>query len=263
MITYFVIFILALVAFVCLLWFLPSKGKAGEMRVAKILSKLPEEEYRVINNLLIKQGNKTTQIDHVVVSEYRIFVIETKHYRGWIYGDANREYWTQNIYGNKYDLWNPIHQNQGHIRALRRVLTDIPPGVFISIVTFSRQASLDIRNSENVIYWDELKKLICSYQRKLISTEQAQNAYETLLTANIDSKDNQKNTSVTCGSKFLKGRKLSQRDVVPDVVENWFCERGLTVHFMAAVIVLGASLHINFRSGYWLCERGKQLWEHS
>lgn len=192
MITYFVIFILALVAFVCLLWFLPSKGKAGEMRVAKILSKLPEEEYRVINNLLIKQGNKTTQIDHVVVSEYRIFVIETKHYRGWIYGDANREYWTQNIYGNKYDLWNPIHQNQGHIRALRRVLTDIPPGVFVSIVTFSRQASLDIRNSENVIYWDELKKLICSYQRKLISTEQAQNAYETLSAANIDSKDNQK-----------------------------------------------------------------------
>lgn len=192
MITYFVIFILALVAFVCLLWFLPSKGKAGEMRMAKILSKLPEEEYRVINNLLIKQGNKTTQIDHVVVSEYRIFVIETKHYRGWIYGDANREYWTQNIYGNKYDLWNPIHQNQGHIRALRRVLTDIPPGVFVSIVTFSRQASLDIRNSENVIYWDELKKLICSYQRKLISTEQAQNAYETLSAANIDSKDNQK-----------------------------------------------------------------------
>lgn len=192
MITYFVIFILALVAIVCLLWFLPSKGKAGEMRVAKILSKLPEEEYRVINNLLIKQGNKTTQIDHVVVSEYRIFVIETKHYRGWIYGDANREYWTQNIYGNKYDLWNPIHQNQGHIRALRRVLTDIPPGVFVSIVTFSRQASLDIRNSENVIYWDELKKLICSYQRKLISTEQAQNAYETLSAANIDSKENQK-----------------------------------------------------------------------
>ena len=192
MIIYFVIIILALVAFICLIWFLPSKGKAGEMRVAKILSKLPEEEYRVINNLLIKQGNKTTQIDHVVVSEYRIFVIETKHYRGWIYGDANREYWTQNIYGNKYDLWNPIHQNQGHIRALRRVLTDIPPGVFVSIVTFSRQASLDIRNSENVIYWDELKKLICSYQRKLISTEQAQNAYETLSAANIDSKDNQK-----------------------------------------------------------------------
>ena len=62
------------------------------------------------------------------------------------------------------------------------------------------------------------------------------------------------NMSVVCGSKFLKGRKLSQRDVVPDVVENWFCERGLTVHFMAAVIIRGASLHINFRSRFWLCE---------
>lgn len=188
------VFIFIGVVAVCflLIILLPSKGKAGEIRVAKILSKLSEDEYRVINNLLIKHGSKTTQIDHVVVSEYRIFVIETKHYQGWIYGDANREYWTQNIYGNKYELWNPIHQNQGHIRALRRVLTDIPPGVFISIVTFSRQASLDIRNSENVIYWDELKDLIRSFQRRLISTEQAQNAYETLLAANIDSKDNQK-----------------------------------------------------------------------
>lgn len=174
-----------------LILLLPSKGKVGEMRVAKILSKLPKEEYKVINNLLIKQRDKTTQIDHVVVSEYRIFVIETKHYQGWIYGDANREYWTQNIYGNKYELWNPIRQNQGHIRALRRVLTDIPPGAFISIVTFSRQASLDIRNCENLIYWDELKDLIRSYQRKLIFTEQAQNAYETLLAANINSKENQ------------------------------------------------------------------------
>ena len=187
-----VITVVAVVVVVILIWLLPSKGKAGEKRVAKILSQLPQEEYNIINNLLVSYKGKTTQIDHVVVSEYRIFVIETKHYRGWIYGDANREYWTQNIYGNKYDLWNPIHQNQGHIRALRRVLTDIPPGVFVSIVTFSRQASLDIRNSENVIYWDELKKLICSYQRKLISTEQAQNAYETLSAANIDSKDNQK-----------------------------------------------------------------------
>ena len=183
--------IVVIAAFFLLIWFLPSKGEAGEKRVAKILSKLPQEEYKIINNLLVSYKGKTTQIDHVVISEYRIFVIETKHYQGWIYGDANSEYWTQNIYGNKYELWNPIRQNQGHIRVLHRMLTDIRPGVFISIVTFSRQASLDIRNCENVIYWDELKDLIRSYQRKLISTEQAQNAYETLLAANINSKENQ------------------------------------------------------------------------
>ena len=188
---YIIIAVITVVFVVVLVWRLPSKGEVGEKWVAKILSKLPQDEYKIINNLLVSYKGKTTQIDHVIVSEYRIFVIETKHYQGWIYGDANREYWTQNIYGNTYELWNPIYQNQGHIRTLLNVLTDIRPGVFISIVAFSRQASLDISNSENVIYWDELIDLIRSYQRKLISTEQAQNAYETLLAANVSSKENQ------------------------------------------------------------------------
>lgn len=184
--------IIALVVLIVLFCLLPSKGKVGEIRVAKILSKLPKEEYRVLNNLLIKQGNKTTQIDHVVVSEYRIFVIETKHYQGWIYGDANREYWTQNIYGNKYELYNPIYQNQGHINVLRRILVDIHPEAFISVITFSKKASLDIRDGENVVYWNELYDVIRSYQRKCISAEQMQKVYEILLAANIDSKENQK-----------------------------------------------------------------------
>ena len=94
------------------------KGVVGEEQVANILSKLPQEEYKIINNLLINQNGNTTQIDHVVVSEYRIFVIETKFYQGQIYGGTNSDYWTQNIYGNKYSLRNPIHQNRVHIHAL-------------------------------------------------------------------------------------------------------------------------------------------------
>ena len=107
------------------------------------------------------------------------------------YGGADNEHWTQNIYGNKYEMWNPIRQNEGHIRVLRHMLQDINPLDFISIVTFSRRASLDIRNCENVVYWDDLNDVIRSYHRKWLSTEQARAAYETLLAANIDSRDNQ------------------------------------------------------------------------
>lgn len=60
----------------------------------------------------------TTQIDHIVVSIHGIFVIETKNYKGWIYGNSNNEYWTQNIYGNKYSLYNPLLQNKNHIKSL-------------------------------------------------------------------------------------------------------------------------------------------------
>jgi hypothetical protein len=77
---------------------LPSKGAMGEKRVARILEKLPEEEYSVINNLLLNNNGYTSQVDHVVVSVYGIFVIETKTYQGIISGGENSEHWTQNIY---------------------------------------------------------------------------------------------------------------------------------------------------------------------
>ena len=107
--------VIPIVLFILLLKLLPSKGAIGEKRVAHILKKLPEDRYKVINNLLIQNNGYTTQIDHIVVSVYGIFVIETKTYKGWIYGGENSDYWTQNIYGNKYQLRNPIHQNYGHI----------------------------------------------------------------------------------------------------------------------------------------------------
>lgn len=106
--------ILAVIVLIISIWLRRSKGRIGEHRVAHILSKLPKDRYQVINNLLLRtSSDSTTQIDHVVISQYGIFVIETKFYKGWIYGGENSEYWTQNIYGHKYSLRNPIHQNQG------------------------------------------------------------------------------------------------------------------------------------------------------
>ena len=80
------------------------KGRIGEKKVAKILKSLPETEYRVLSNVMLETSHGTTQIDHVVVSVYGIFVIETKNYKGWIVGSEYSETWTQNLYGEKYRL---------------------------------------------------------------------------------------------------------------------------------------------------------------
>ena len=58
------------------------RGAKGERRVADILRRLPEDEYKVLNNLLVQSRFGTTQIDHVVVSVHGIFVVETKNYSG-------------------------------------------------------------------------------------------------------------------------------------------------------------------------------------
>ena len=168
------------------------RGKKGELNVKLRLRMLSSDNYKVLNNLFVNTYGQTTQIDHVVVSVYGIFVIETKYYKGWIYGGANSEYWTQNIYGNKYQFYNPLQQNQGHVRALKHLLKDLPSNVFVSIVAFSRQATLKNRFLDNVVYWNQINRVIRSYSQKIISIEQAQHAYNTLLEANIESKDSRK-----------------------------------------------------------------------
>jgi restriction system protein len=56
-----------------------------------VLRRLDSRLYRVFHDLYLPRpdGKGTTQIDHVVVSRYGIFVIETKNMTGWIFGDAN------------------------------------------------------------------------------------------------------------------------------------------------------------------------------
>ena len=89
------------------------KGIIGEKRVRKQLDKLSPENYRVLNDVMVRTEKGTSQIDHVVVSIYGIFVIETKNYTGWIHGSENSEYWTQSIYRKKTKFRNPIRSKLG------------------------------------------------------------------------------------------------------------------------------------------------------
>ena len=68
-------------------WFKPQiKGFMGEKIVSLLLLCLDKEKYKVINDVIIKNGDITSQIDNVVVSKFGVFVIETKNYKGWIFG---------------------------------------------------------------------------------------------------------------------------------------------------------------------------------
>ena len=89
---------IALLALVVLLKIkMPAwKGKYSENLVTGEISEL-SSEYMVFNDLLFESNGRSTQIDHVVVSPYGVFVIETKGYKGWIFGSEDSEYWTQTI----------------------------------------------------------------------------------------------------------------------------------------------------------------------
>lgn len=112
------------------------KGWFGEavLIVAKKIA-LDGDVYRDLNNVTILASKGTTQIDHIIVSRYGIFVIETKNMEGWIFGDEKQPQWTQSLYGKKFRFQNPLHQNYRHTKALEEFL-GLPASHFHSVVCF-------------------------------------------------------------------------------------------------------------------------------
>lgn len=145
------------------------KGRAGENRVSAILNRLPNEKYIVLDDILLKTSRGTSQIDHVVLSEFGIFVIETKNYSGWIYGGENAEEWTKNVYGNKYSFRNPLKQNYAHVKALMEILGITNQNIFIPIVAFSNQAEIKVQSSKNILNFCDIKRCILNYQTSILS----------------------------------------------------------------------------------------------
>src|SRR5574344_1061965 len=150
-----ILIILGVVSFIATIIFLRlillGKGKIGEINVANRLKKLPKEDYWIINDLMLKFGNWTTQIDHVVVSRYGVFVIETKNYTGWIFASADAKVWTQTIYKEKNTFQNPLHQNYRHICAISDNL-NVPKEAMTGIVAFTGDCEFKTEMPENVVF---------------------------------------------------------------------------------------------------------------
>ena len=104
----------------CILMEVYSKkliGMAGEFWVKRELKKL-SKEYLVINDVMVKtKDNNTHQIDHIVISKYGIFVIETKQYNGYIKGNDYDKRWMIKSGKRKFYVNNPLYQNYGHVKS--------------------------------------------------------------------------------------------------------------------------------------------------
>jgi hypothetical protein len=144
-------------------------GEIGEESVASILRTLPKD-YVVFNDVYLEIKGKSTQIDHVVISRYGVFIIETKNYTGWIFGNDTSEYWTQTIYEDKYKLRNPLRQNYSHLKTLQSIF-GIEERFYFPIVAFHDRATLKCETNGNVMYFSELKDFILSKHIQRLSDE--------------------------------------------------------------------------------------------
>ena len=129
------------------------KGKMGEFAVsAHVKLYLNKDHYILLNDCTLPdEQNQTTQIDHILLSPFGVFVIETKNYKGWIFGGERQKMWTQKIYKKSFKFQNPLHQNYKHQKVLEAILADIvDPALIHSVVVFMPDCEFKTQMPQNV-----------------------------------------------------------------------------------------------------------------
>ena len=181
--------VLALVAFAK--W---NPGAAGEWLLhVHLSSKLDKSRFRLLRNVMLPtEDGATTQIDHIVVSQGGVFVIETKSYGNngtknrpgscWIFGSAADREWTASYpRGRKFRFQNPIRQNFKHIATLSECL-GIPKEYFKSVVAFAGMAKFKTEMPPDVMHFrDVLGYILARGSDDVIKPEQVPEVAEAIL----------------------------------------------------------------------------------
>lgn len=127
------------------------KGWFGEkLTTFGMWLRLDENIYRRIDDIILPASSGTTQIDHVLVSTFGLFVIETKNMQGWIFGGERDSSWCQSIYGHKTRFQNPLRQNFRHVECLADFLK-LDRGLFHSVVFFVGECEFKTPMPPNVL----------------------------------------------------------------------------------------------------------------
>lgn len=102
----------------------------------------------IFHDLYIKKGKDFSQIDIVVATKVGLIVFEVKDYSGWIFGRAKDKKWTQSFYDryhrkkHTYRFYNPVLQNESHIKALQKQSKQFAKLPFYSVIVFYGDSEL-------------------------------------------------------------------------------------------------------------------------
>ena len=158
----------------------------GEVVVSRELkANFSSPDFHLLNHITLKLKDGTTQVDHILVSRFGVFVIETKDYKGWIFANAKHATWTQVLYRVKFKFQNPIFQNMRHVRAVEELLDFLPPEAIKSAVVFTGSAEFKTDMPSGVYTLSELIEHLKSATEEVMSLNRVQFCVGRLETARL------------------------------------------------------------------------------
>lgn len=152
------------------------RGDAAESRTRRLLATgLERNLYTVFNDLVLPSGGGTIPVDHVIVSKFGIFVIESEYVRGWISGGEFQQHWKQGLLRRVLKFDNPQHRNRLQVEALQRLL-DYPGSVFHPVVVLVGQKGFKTPMPVNVLPPEKLLAHIRKKTRHELTPKQTDQA---------------------------------------------------------------------------------------
>lgn len=198
-------------------------GEYGEYLTFYELKFFEKSGAKLLHNCYLPKSNgETTEIDLLMIHTSGIYVIESKNYSGWIFGNENQNYWVQSLRSGRSSLrkekfYNPIMQNRGHIRWLEKQIGTI--NNIYSLIVFSERCTLKSIevNSSNVwvIKRNTLKSKITSIlieNQNVLSPQEVEEIYNKLVVFT--------NVSQEVKDKHIQNIKRAQREAEAVNIES-------------------------------------------
>jgi len=147
----------------------------GEAAVRKqLINYCQKSTAHLLNNVTLEYKDGTTQIDHILITQNGIIVIETKHYSGWLFANEKQKQWTQVIFKWKNKFQSPIFQNRKHVQAVQQLLDFIPKEQIQSLVVFTGDAEFKTEVPRGVIELNQLISYVDSIRFGSLSDNRVQ-----------------------------------------------------------------------------------------
>ncbi len=126
-----------------------ERGTWSERKLISALLDYGIPPKAIFHDLYVKNGKYGfSQIDVVVATKVGLIVFEVKDYSGWIFGKGHQNQWTQSFYDkynhekHTYRFYNPVLQNEAHVKVLQKQSKQFASLPFYSVVVFYGDSEL-------------------------------------------------------------------------------------------------------------------------
>jgi hypothetical protein len=156
------------------------RGDIAERRTRRILAAgLEQKRYTVLNDVLLPTGGGTLAVDHIVVSRFGVFVIESLYVNGSVSGGEFQERWKVQRLGRSRRIDNPMHRNAVQAETLGRLL-GMPASKIHRVVAISGQRELPAGMPDHLVPVDRLIRYMRKKGTHVLEPEQADRALKAI-----------------------------------------------------------------------------------